>query len=370
LHELIHTPADDLIDLTESNPTRCGFVYPTVSEPLLGPRTWAYEPEAQGRTDARRAVAALLVEEGAPARTEDIVLTASTSEAYAMLLKLLCDPGDAVATGAPSYPLVPHLAELEAVGTRTYHLELYGGRWHLDLDSVETALDAGCRALVLISPNNPTGSCPTPDELDSLAALCNARRVPVIVDAVFAPYGLGPPARGFPYGAFERCVVLGGLSKAAALPQLKLGWMSLYGDRTWVTGARQRLEWIADTYLSVNTPVQVALPQLLAAARPLQAQVRQRLQTNRAAWEAALRRLPEVDLAPSQGGWCAVLRLPQGLDEDTVVVALRRDVGVLLHPGYFYDFARPGYLVSSLLPPAAPFAAACVRVIDILKRFV
>lgn len=356
-----------LTNLMQSNPTQCGFDYPAVEVSMVGPQALAYVPEPFGLPSARATLADYLATAGQPVAPERLLLTASTSEAYGMLFKLLCNPGDAVAVGTPAYPLVPHLAELDAVRTLHYSLEL-SDRWRIDMDSVRAVLQRGVRALVLIAPNNPTGAGLRPNEAAQLADLCRAAQVPIILDEVFAPYTAEGHVSPVPTLAKAPMLfVLNGLSKAAALPQLKLGWMAVHGDAELTQAALQRLEWIADAYLSVSTTVQQALPALLRAAPALQQQICARVRGNLAILRHALQGTPAVTLLPWEGGWYAVLQVPQVQSEEAWAQALAERAGVLVHPGYFYGFCRRGFLVVGLLLPESEFAPACSRLIAVLR---
>ena len=356
-----------LTNLMQSNPTQCGFDYPAVEVPLVGSQALAYVPEPFGLPAARATLAGYLAAAGQPVDPERLVLTASSSEAYGMLFKLLCNPGDAVAVGTPAYPLVSHLAELDAVRTLHYGLE-FTDRWCLDMDSVRDVLQRGIRALVLIAPNNPTGAGLLPEEALQLAHLCREAEVPLILDEVFAPYAATVGPSPVPALATAPLLfVLNGLSKAAALPQLKLGWMAVHGDVALVNAALLRLEWIADAYLSVSTAVQQALPDLLRVAPALQQQIRARVEANLQTLQATLPQVPAVTLLPWEGGWYGVLQVPQLQSEDAWVQALAERAAVLVHPGYFYEFPRRGFLVVGLLLPPSEFAPACFRMIAALQ---
>ena len=357
-------------DLMRSNPTQCGFDYPDVQVPLVGEGAFAYSPEPFGLPRTREALAAYLVGVGQRIAAKHLLLTASTSEAYSMLFKLLCNPGDAVAVGAPTYPLVAHLAELENVRVESYTL-CYTHRWCLDLDSVAQVLQRGVKALVLIAPNNPTGACLRADEAADLARLCGQYGVPLIVDEVFAPYNnvLGTPCAADLLAAAPLYFILRGLSKEVGLPQLKLGWVGIHGDPAWVEAVVPRLEWIADTYLSVSTPVQQALPTLLGYAPAIQQQIRARVQANRAALTQRLGALAAVSVLASDGGWYAILEMPQHVSEDAWVLALAQQGSVVMHPGYFYDFTRRGYLVCGLLVHEKEFDSACGRAVEVLRAY-
>ncbi len=333
-----------VIDLTLSNPTAAGLAFDVAGIWARAASTLpAYAPAPLGAPPARAAVARYA---GVP--EERVVLTASTSEAYTFILKLLCDAGAAVAVPAPSYPLVPHLCELEAVEAVRYEL-YFDGRWRIDLPSLERALFAGARVVVVVSPNNPTGQRPLPEELAELRALCDRHGAALVSDEVFAPYGHAGrlPTLGADDGPLT--FVLDGLSKAAGLPQLKLGWISVFGRPAEVERALLGLEWIGDAFLSVGAPVMAAAPELLAAAPAFQAEVSARLGANRAALTAALGKGP-VEVLAADGGWYAVLRFRHDLDEASQVLRLARRHGVLVQPGFLYDFDAPRYLVVSLLP--------------------
>jgi hypothetical protein len=281
-----------------------------------------------------------------------VLLTASTSEAYAFLFKLLCDAGDQILIPAPSYPLLAHLAELEGVGIQPYRLA-YDGDWHIDLDSLRRARTERTRGIVVISPNNPTGQYLTPLELSALQEL----GLPLIVDQVFFEYPLELSAApdAVLSGARDGLVFsLGGLSKLMGLPQLKLAWTSMRGAESAVREARERLELVADTFLSVATPVQAALPELLALAPQVSAVIGARCRENLSALKQVLADSP-IGVLRAAGGWSAVLRLPAITSEDELLAALVTEHRVVVQPGWFYDFEREPYLVVSLLTPKGVF---------------
>ncbi len=353
----------ELVELTESNPTRCGFAYPpAIGAALAEVDAATYAPDPRGLALARAAVAAYA---GGAVAAEQVLLTASSSEAYAFLFKLLCEPGDVVAVPAPSYPLLDVLARLEGIGVERYRLE-YDGAWRLDPLSLRQAIARGARLIVAVEPNNPTGSSFDPADGALVAALCREHGLPLVVDQVFGPYRRRRSAWSWPVAELPLVARLDGLSKAAGLPQLKLGWMVLEGRAA--RDALARLEWIADAFLSVGAPVQHAAPALLAAAPALQQQINARVAANRAALVEALAPLSSVTVLASEGGWSAVLRLPRLVEDDALVLHLAERAGVLVHPGYFYDFAADGFLVVGLLLPEAVFAAAARRVADALAE--
>ena len=358
----------ELVDLTESNPTRVGIAAPeglVRGTAAIEPRL--YKPQPLGLPAARRAVAAHVSRAGRAVPPERVVLTAGTSEAYGHLFKLLCDPGDEVLTPRPSYPLFEHLTRLEGVRAVPYTLECHA-RWELDLDSLRRGVGRRTRAVLLVSPNNPTGSYVTEAELDAVGTLCAAHDLALIVDEVFAPYPLTPGAAGPSVLDGDRDVLafcLGGLSKAVGLPQLKLGWIAAAGPRPAVDRALAGLELICDTYLSVATPVQLAAGRLLADGAAVTAHASRSAcaaTTPRcSSWWSAIRR---PGCCRSEGGWYAVVQIPATRSEEEVVLDLLERERVLVHPGYFYDFSREAYLVVSLLPEPHLFGAGAARMLE------
>ena len=352
-----------VLDLTQSNPTVTGLPYD--ANRLLGalsdPRALRYEPESFGLTSARRAVQALQREAGFELGVERILLTSSTSEAYAFLFKLLCDPGDEVLIPRPSYPLFEHLAALEQVSAVNYALG-YDGAWHIDFDSLRRALSPRTRAIVVVSPNNPTGSFLKQDELSTLASF----GLPLISDEVFASFALGSDARRAPSVLSAQgvlCFALGGLSKLCALPQLKLAWTSIAGPREQLAQALPRLELIADTFLSPNTPVQCALPEILGSRAPVQHALQARIRENLARLTRTLRGSAATPLF-LEGGWYATLRLPALQSEAEWVLGLLERDGVLTQPGFFYDFIDGAHLVLSLITEESTFALGVERIAE------
>ncbi len=289
-----------------------------------------------------------------------IVLTASTSEAYSFLFKLLCNPGDAVLVPTPSYPLFDHLARLDAVETLTYDLDSDAG-WRFDFTHLENAPER-VRAVVVVHPNNPTGSFVHPVDADRLVSLCGDRGWALIADEVFLPYPLdGGPGDDRTFAAVEDCLcfTLGGLSKSVGLPQLKLAWIVAGGPGADVRASLEGLDIVADAYLSVSTPIASAVPDLLAAGGPIRLQISERCRANLGTLRRLTRSEPSVTALPVGGGWSATVRLPVIGDEDEFFVRLLTECGVAIHPGYFYDVPTSGYAVVSLLPPRRPSAKAC-----------
>jgi aspartate/methionine/tyrosine aminotransferase len=358
-----------VIDLTESNPTRVGL--PLLDPGLLAtPSAFTYEPEPAGLPSAREAVAAHLGAHGAAVSPEHLLLSASTSEAYSWLFKLLCDPGDNVLVPAPSYPLFQFLTQLEGVELWPYRLPRAHG-FGLDVDAVAAARDLRSRAVLVVNPGNPTGHYLHEGELTALAELCAETDMALICDEVFSDFSWDTEpgrvttvaGRSLPMLTFS----LSGLSKVAGQPGLKLGWMHVGGPAAERDEALARLELIADTYLSVNTPTQQALPAILAQAPRFQAAVLERVMENRRRLLAARPAQAPWDVVPAHGGWNAVLRIPLDPGEEAICLALL-DAGVLVQPGYFYDFVGGAGLVLSLLPPPEVFSAALGPLVQVLSR--
>jgi alanine-synthesizing transaminase len=347
-----------VLDLTESNPTRAGMVPPPgILAPLATAEALLYDPVPRGSKAAREAIAADRRRHGHAAHADGIVLTASTSEAYSVAFKLLCDPGDAVLVPSPSYPLFDFLASLESVQVDRYSLR-HDGAWHLDIASLEAAINEKTRAVVVVNPNNPTGSYLKLGEAEALLDLCAARGLAILADEVFAEYALAPdPERVTSLDGGDRALVLafGGLSKSCGLPQLKLGWITVSGPALLRDEALARLEIVADTYLSVGTPVQIAAASILARSAELRAPIAARIARNLATLRTRVPRGSVASLLPPEGGWSAVLRIPATLREEDRVCGLLDHGGVLVHPGYFFDFESEAYVVLSLLTPEATF---------------
>lgn len=357
----------EVLDLTVSNPTRCGFTYPEteIRAALSTPAVLAYDPDPMGSRAAREAVAA---HHGHGLRAEDLLLAASTSEGYGLLFKLLGDPGDEILVPSPSYPLFEWLARLEGLHARPVP-SYFHDRWHLDLGALEAAVGPRTRAVVVVNPNNPTGHFLSKAEWDGLAALCARRGLALLVDEVFADYALEAPTDRLPTAledAGPPCPVflLSGLSKVAALPQLKLGWIAVRG-----AGAEAHLEalaFLADQYLSVSAPVQAAAPALLALAPAIRSQVRARLSANLAGLDAALARHPRLTRLPVEGGWSVLLRRPAVDADEACALRLLEQAKVLTHPGSFFDLPGDGHLVLSLLTPELDFREGLDRILPIL----
>jgi hypothetical protein len=344
-----------LLDLTNSNPTKAGLPYPLdeLSEAMARGARASYDPQPLGLASAREAVARELACDAA-----DVVITASTSEAYSFLFKLLCDPGDAVLTARPSYPLLEHLAALELIELHYFALEFHK-RWELDPAPLQSAITERTRALLVVNPNNPTGSYVTASEQDEIARI----GLPVISDEVFHPFAFADRAPSFVRNDVLT-FTLGGLSKSAGLPHFKLGWIRVSGP-----GKREAvdaLEMIADNFLSVATPIQVALPELLAIAPQIRRAIQQRTSSNLATLQTALAAYPAARVLPVEGGWSAVIRVPRIDSDEALALRLIEEHGVVIHPGYFFDFETDGYLVVSLLTESDVFEEGIARLISSL----
>lgn len=357
----------DLIDLTESNPTKVDLIYPPdVLRGLGAPESLIYAPEPLGTLAARRGVSASFAARGFDVPPERIALTASTSEAYSLLFKVLCEPGDEVLVPRPSYPLFEHLTRLDAVAAIPYDLE-YHGRWSIDLESVERAASPRARAVLVVHPNNPTGSFVKPDELDRIAALCAARDMAIVADEVFAEYELEPGAARAAARVPDRTDVLtfslGGLSKSVGLPQVKLGWMAMAGPTREVERALTRIEFACDAYLSVSTPVQIAAGELLDHGADVRRQIQSRVAANYRSLFDMASGSPVCHVMHAEGGWSAILRVPAIESEEEMVLTLLDHEGVLIHPGYFFDFPHEAYVIVSLLVREATFVEGVRRLL-------
>ena len=353
-----------LIDLTVSNPTAVDL--PPLADDLIAALADAgvrrYDPDPAGPLAARIAVAEHYASLGYVVDPDHLRLAASTSEAYGWLFKLLCDPGDAIVVGHPSYPLLDDLARLEGVALTpvgaTWH-----GRWEFDLDSLDVAITSRTRAIVLVHPNNPSGAYVTRDLRAALVERCRRHGLALVIDEVFLEYPHRDDPRRAP--SFVTCdevltFTLSGLSKTLALPQMKLGWVHVDGPDEPRAEALRRLEHIADSFLSVGAPVLRAAPVWLRHREALQRPIRERIGQNLATLQRALTAESPISLLPVEGGWSAVLRVPTTRDDDAWVLALLA-AGVLVQPGYFFDVPGNGYLVLSLLPPPDQFVLGIAR---------
>jgi hypothetical protein len=360
-----------VLDLTESNPTRAGFDYPAdeILQALADPQALRYDPDPRGLLSARAAVSKYYAERGADVPPSRIILTASTSEAYSYLFKLLADPGDEILVPRPSYPLFEYLAALESVRILQYPLR-YDGGWHVDFEALAGLLTTRTRAIVVVNPNNPTGSFLKRAEWERLQAL----RMPILSDEVFADFAFAPdPERvatlvdsGRADSGQTLAFSMSGLSKIGGLPQLKLGWIVASGPEH--AAALEGLEWIADTFLSVGAPVQAALPRLLGISAGIQKQMLERTRANLRVLRGAVGAQSPCRVLDVEGGWYAVLQVPRTRGEDEWALHLLQDQDVLVQPGFFHDFESEAFLVLSLLAPSDVFAEGTRRILAQVKE--
>ena len=364
--EQLRAAGTPLIDLTCSLPPQCGLgpEAEALARALAVPRAAEYHPDPRGMLGARQAVARYYADGGLPTQPDDVFLSASTSQAYAELIKLFADPGDEILIPQPSYPLFDMLVGLEGCRPVRFSSTCTSvGRWHIDLDALGRAFTSRTRAVILVSPNNPTGAYLAPEEHVAIQRLCADRSCPLLLDEVFYDY----PAKGFaPPRAVDEgtglTVRLSGLSKVVGAPQIKLGWIRLSGETGLVRTASERLEFIADTYLSASTPAQLAAEALLPRCGPIQARILERLSVNQRAAELAFGHGSTARLLPREGGWSLVVRLPGGEDDEDLAYQLLVDDHIVVQPGFFFDFPEGEHLVLSLLPPANEFAEGVKRV--------
>jgi aspartate/methionine/tyrosine aminotransferase len=354
-----------IADLTASNPTRCGFQFaPDLLDALTDKRALGYDPQPKGLLCAREAVCGYYAEHGVKAGPEQVVLTTSTSEAYSFLFRLLCDPGSEIIVPQPGYPLFDFLAGLDDVKLKFAPL-VYDHGWQIDPEGFRRAITPETRAIVLVHPNNPTGHFTKRWEAEELARMCRENDLALIVDEVFLDYGFEGQPESFAAGLEGVDVyVVSGLSKIAGLPQMKSAWIVATGPRA--TAALERLEVIADTFLSMNAPVQHAMVKWINGRPGIQKQIAERVKANLAELDREVEGCGALSRLAVEGGWYAVLRVPAlQRDEQAVMALLER--GVWVHPGYFFGMAESGWLVASLLGPAEEFQAGVMGIVDYYK---
>jgi len=359
-----------IYDLMVSNPTRCGFNYDAEAllGPLRDPRALVYDPDPRGMVSARKAVAEYYLGHGARILADDLILTTSTSESYSFLFRLLCDAGDEVLVAQPSYPLFDFLADLDDVRLRPYPL-FYDHGWCIDFAELERAITPRTRAILVVHPNNPTGHWTGASERERLEAICLRHGIALIVDEVFLDYPLReltPPPQSFACGEHPALTfVLSGLSKIAGLPQMKAAWIAALGPGEERSEALARLEIVADTFLSMNTPVQLAMPSWLAGSGAIQAQILERARGNLATLRRIAAESPgRLQVLQVDAGWSAVLALPSCVGEKGCAERLARERGVIVHPGSFYGMAESDRVVVSLIGPSAEFDVSIQRAIE------
>jgi aspartate/methionine/tyrosine aminotransferase len=357
-----------LFDLTVSNPTLAGLEYPweEIRATLAEAANLRYQPDPRGLPAARAAVAEYYRLHGRTVAPESIVLTSGTSEAFSFLFKLLCDPGEGILFPKPSYPLVELIAELEGVSARPYPLT---GKFHrFTVASLLENLTPDARAVVAVSPNNPTGTMLTAEELRAVSGFCAAHQLALIVDEVFLDYpSPDREADGASSGGNPDALTftLGGLSKSCGLPQMKLGWIAVSGPEGEARRALTRLEFIADAFLSVGTPVQQAAPALLVLGTKVREQIRRRANANDARFREILGGIPGTSIGAREGGWYVAVGLPPGMDDEEFALKLLESRDVLVQPGFLYDFDDP-VIIISLLTPEGEFREGVQRIIGSL----
>jgi alanine-synthesizing transaminase len=390
----LHRTGRQILDLTISNPTRAGIEYDEtmILDSLRSSQSLDYDPQPKGLRSTREAVARYYTcgpdtvvgnlpeshrwishPSYAPANQteldpESLVLTTSTSEGYSYVFRLLCNPGDEVLVPKPSYPLFEFLADLQDVKLVPYPL-LYDHGWQIDWPLLEKAACDGTRAVLVVNPNNPTGSYVSSEERERLNELCSVRDLALIVDEVFLDYAHdGRPRPSFATNDAALTFTLSGLSKISALPQMKLAWIAVSGPRSDVGVALPRLEVIADTYLSLNAPVQLAVPALLEQRKKIQPQLMERVRANLGELDQQLSRQKSCTRLAVEGGWYAVVRVPVTQSDEDLAIELLEKCSVLVHPGHFYDFPSDGYLVLSLITQEQEFREGMSRLLTFINR--
>ena len=360
-----------VLDLTESNPTRCGFAADReILESLQDPRSLIYEPDPRGLLCARQAICEYYASRGVAVRPEQVFLTTSTSEAYTYVFRLLADPGDKVLVPQPSYPLFDFLAGINDLEVVSYPL-LYDHEWRIDLDAVRDSWRPGTKAMIVVHPNNPTGSFVQSSELAFLTGCCRKNQGALIADEVFADYAFQSDAQRVNcHAAASEALTftLSGLSKISALPQMKLGWVVASGPEKELKIALERLEVIGDTYLSMSAPIANALPTFLELRKTVQPKIMERLRSNLSWLDRAAGSCSKVARLNTEGGWYAILKVPEVLSDEEWAVEFLTKEGVLVHPGHFYDFPGEGSLVVSLLTDEAAFQEGAGRILAHISK--
>ncbi len=356
-----------LFDLTASNPTSCGFLYDR--EAILGalsdPAALSYEPNPKGLDSARRSIASYYAARNTQISPEDVLLTTSTSEAYSFIFRALCDPGDELLIPEPSYPLFHFLADIQDVKLVRYRLICDHG-WQIDFHALEQAITPRSRGVIVVHPNNPTGQFVKPQELASLNEICSSRQMAIIADEVFLDFSLGEnPPLSFAVNRAALTFTLSGLSKISGLPQMKAAWLVTSGPESPKLQALARLEVIADTYLSVNAPIQLALPSFLEQRHAFQQQLLARVRENLVELDHRIAQQESCSRLHLEGGWYAVLRVPATRSDEDLAIDLLTTKNVYVHPGHFYDFPSDGHLIVSLITPERDFAEGILRLLSI-----
>jgi alanine-synthesizing transaminase len=358
-----------VLDLAISNPTRAALHYDDkqILQSLSSPRSMDYDPQPKGLPSARAAVADYYqLKHGTQLDPEHLILTTSTSEGYCFVFRLLCNPGDELLVPKPSYPLFEFLADLQDVKLVPYPL-IYDHGWQMDFPSLQKVVTKRTRGVVVVHPNNPTGSFVHQDEQESLNRFCREHELALIADEVFLDYAHDhAPRQSFAANQAVLTFTLSGVSKISALPQMKVAWIVTSGPTAKVEPALARLEVIADTYLSMNAPIQWALPALLDQRKSIQQQLLDRVLGNLAELDRQLAAQKTCQRLSVEGGWYAVLRVPVTLTDEELAIDLLQRKSVLVHPGHFYDFPSDGYLVLSMITPKDDFAEGIKRLLEVV----
>jgi aspartate/methionine/tyrosine aminotransferase len=366
--EEVRASGGEMVDLTISNPTRAAITYDKVAilDSLRNGESLDYDPQPKGLRRARAAVTDYYDSRGEQLDPESLLLTSGTSEGYSYVFRLLANPGDEILVPKPSYPLFDFLADLQDVKLVPYPL-IYDHGWQVDFHTLERAIGPATRGIVLVNPNNPTGSYVSAVERDQLNGICREHGLALIVDEVFLDYALdSSPHPSFATNQGALTFTLSGLSKISALPQMKLAWIAVSGPATEAHSAMQRLEVIADTYLSVSAPVQLAAEKMLEQRLSVQAQILDRVRLNLRELDRQLAQQKSCARLSVEGGWYAVLRVPVTQTDEELAIALLREKGVLVHPGHFYDFPQDGFLVLSLISTADEFHRGVAEILDFI----
>jgi aspartate/methionine/tyrosine aminotransferase len=354
-----------LYDLSASNPTECGFLYnaPAIMRALCAPASLQYHPDPRGLKTARQAVSDYYSARGERVSIDELLLTASTSEAYSFVFRLLCNPGDELLIPTPSYSLFDFLADINDVKLIRYSL-FYDHGWHIDLHALKQAVTARTKGIILVHPNNPTGHFTRPEEIVQLNEICAANQMAIIADEVFLDFSLGTAQKSFVSNSEALTFTMSGISKISGLPQMKFAWLAVNGPEREKREALARLEMIADTYLSLNAPVQLAAPVFLQQRTTFQQQLMGRVRNNLSALDAQLAQAKSVSRLEVEGGWYAVLRIPAMRPDEESAIALLEQHDVYLHPGHFYDFPGDGYMIVSLITPETDFSEGLRRTLS------
>jgi len=354
-----------LLDLSASNPTECGFNYdvPAVLQALGNAESLQYHPDPRGLKSARQAVSDYYAERGEHISLDDLLLTASTSEAYSFIFRLLCNSGDELLIPTPSYPLFDFLADVNDVKLARYPL-FYDHGWHIDMHALKQAITPRTRGIIVVHPNNPTGHFTRTEEVAQLNQICSDHQMAIIADEVFLDFSWAGKPKSFVSNIEALTFTMSGISKISGLPQMKLAWLVASGPATAKREALARLEMIADTYLSLNAPIQLAAPLLLQQRKHFQEQLMARVRANLAELDAQIAKEKRFDRLNVEGGWYAVLRVPATRPDEDLAIDLLEKHDVYVHPGHFYDFPSDGYLVVSLITPEQDFAEGLRRILS------